>query len=59
MEVFVVFADEHPFPGLQGSAVDRKILHVVDSVEKARELVHKLNHRRGYEYVDFEVFTLE
>lgn len=59
MNVFVVFADERPFPGMQGSAVDRKILKVVDSQEKARALVREFEQKRGYEYVDFDVFELE
>ena len=33
-QVFVVFGDETPFPGLSGSATDRKILAVTDTVER-------------------------
>ena len=59
MDVFVVFADEKPFPGMPGSAVDRKILAVTDTVEKARELVRKFEKIKAYEYVDFEVMEME
>jgi len=59
MEVFIVFGDQKPFPGLPGCAVDRHILHAVDSKEKARALVHTLSKQGTYEYVDFEVLTLE
>jgi hypothetical protein len=59
MNVFVVFADDLPFPGLPGSAVDRKILHVVDSEEKARALVEQIRRQKIYEDVDFDVFDLE
>lgn len=59
MNVFVVYADKLPFPGLPGSAVDRNVLHVVDTVEKARELVVRLGRQAAYEYVDFDVFELE
>lgn len=59
MNVFVVYADQLPFPGTPGSAVDRTILHVVDSAEKARELVNRISLQKGYEYVDFDVFELE
>ena len=33
-QVFVVFGDETPFPGLSVSATDRKILAVTDTVER-------------------------
>lgn len=58
MNVFVVYADQLPFPGIPGSAVDRNILYVVDSVEKARELVVRLGRQAAYEYVDFDAFEL-
>lgn len=58
--VFVIFGDEKPFPGMPGSAVDRKILAVTDSAEKARDLVRRFDKIGGpYEYVDFEVLEME
>lgn len=58
-QVFVVFGDETPFPGLSGSAADRKILAVTDTVEKARDLVRRFEKSKIYEYVDFEVMDME
>lgn len=58
-QVFVVFGDETPFPGLSGSATDRKILAVTDTVEKARDLVRRFEKSKIYEYVDFEVMGME
>lgn len=59
MNVFVVFGDEKPFPGMQGSAVDRKILGVFDTAEAARYFVQKNEKQKQFEYVDFEVFELQ
>ena len=59
MKVFVVYADELPARGQIASASDRNILHVVDSAEKARELVVQLGRYRSYDYVDFDAFELE
>ena len=58
-QVFVVFGDETPFPGLSGSATDRKILAVTDTVEKTRDLVRRFEKSKIYEYVDFEVMDME
>lgn len=59
MDVFVVFADEKPFPGMPGSAVDRKILGVFDTVQAARYFKDKTEKQKQFEYVDFEVFELQ
>lgn len=54
-----IFGDETPFSGLSGSATDRKILAVTDTVEKARDLVRRFEKSKIYEYVDFEVMDME
>lgn len=59
MDVFVVFGDEKPFPGMPGSAVDRKILGVFDTIEATRYFVQKTEKQKHFEYVDFEVFELQ
>jgi hypothetical protein len=53
-EVYVIFGDEKPFPGMPGSAVDRKILAVTDTEDRGSELVRRFDKIGGhYEYVDF------
>lgn len=59
MEVFVVYGDNILDVGQSGSAVDRTILAVCDSVEKARDLVRKFEKKSYYEYVDFEMFEVQ
>lgn len=58
-QVFVIYGDVTPFPGGSGSADDRKILAVTDTVEKARDLVRRFGKMKQYEYVDFEVMDME
>ena len=52
-QVFVVFGDETPFPGLSGSATYRKILAVTDTVEKARDLVRRFEKKQDLRICGF------
>ena len=65
MTVWVVFADEKPdrnfMMTFEESADERRILHVVDSLDKAKDLAQKLRkkYRDLYTYVDYESFEVE
>jgi len=58
-QVFVIYGDVTPFPGIPGSADNRKILAVTDSPEKARVIISRFDKMEMYTHVDFEVMAME